>query len=336
MRPAETAALAAVGLLALAGVALTLREAPPPDGDRPAAAGGEWNESERAVLALLGEDFGSFSAPRAPAGFEAAGLPGPERDGELSLRLGAGAYRTQCAQCHGPSGRADTPTAALLTPRPRDFGLGIVKFTSTVAGARARREDLERTLRDGLPYTGMSAFGRLREPTLGALVDFSLWALIRGEVAGGALAGVGAGEAPAAAYAAARAAAAAAWDPAAAPRVEVPDFDASDPAAIERGARLFADPRAGCAACHGAEGDGRGPAVWDGEHDRWLQQDAWGLPAQPRDLRRGHHHGGSAPEDLYRRIHAGVKGTPMPAHGGVLDQREIADLVAYLGSLVER
>ena len=59
----------------------------------------------------------------------------------------------------------------------------------------------------------------------------------------------------------------------------------------------------------------------------------WGFPAKPRDLRQGQWFGGDEPEDLYRRIHAGIKGTPMPAMGEVLTSDEIWDLVAYVESL---
>jgi len=29
-------------------------------------------------------------------------------------------YQTRCSPCHGPDGKADTPTAKALTPKPRD------------------------------------------------------------------------------------------------------------------------------------------------------------------------------------------------------------------------
>ncbi|MDA1259540.1 MAG: c-type cytochrome [Planctomycetota bacterium] len=335
MKTAEACAIGAVVLLALAGVSLTLIFAAP-DHEPSRAPETPFSNEERAVLNLLQADFGSFGAPRAPAGFELAGLPAASEDGNTVLRLGATAFRTQCLQCHGPTGRADTTTAAMLTPRPRDFSLGMVKYTSTVAGARARRGDLERTLREGLPSTAMSSFGRLREPTFGALVDYAMWILIRGELEYSARERARAGVDPQAAYSAARKEVLSAWDAANAPQVRVPEFDADDPEAARRGARLYADPAVGCATCHGADGSGRGPAVWDAERERWLLQDAWSFPAQPRDLRRAQYHGGGSPENLFRRIHAGVKGTPMPAHGDRLSDGEISDLVAHLRAIAER
>jgi mono/diheme cytochrome c family protein len=331
----EAVALAAVAMLAIAGVALSLRDAAPVE-VLDAAEGRALGAAEREVLALLDADFGGFAAPRAPDGGERLGLPAPGQAADQRLLYGARTFRTQCAQCHGTTGRADTSTAALLTPRPRDFGLGLVKFTSTAAGARARREDLERTLRDGIPYTAMSSFARLREPALGALADYTLWILVRGELVREARERLRGGAEPRTAYGEARAAVFAAWDAEAAQPLAAPAFDPDDPEAARRGAALYADPRSGCAACHGEDGGGRGPAVWDPARETWLLRDAWGFPAQPRDLRRAQYHGGAAPEDLYRRIHAGVKGTPMPAHGDLLTEREIADLVAWLRAAAKR
>lgn len=273
----DRAGLALVALGAAAGLWLLARgggeaaeaRQPPPSFADPAQA---------RLHDLLVADFGAPEAPRAPAGFEPTGLPAAGADGDARLAFGRGVWRTQCLHCHGAAGGADTPTAELLNPRPRDFGRGIVKFTSTAEGAPAVRADLERTVRDGLVSTAMSAFGRLPAPAVQAVVDYTLWLLVRG-------------------------------------------------------AALFLS--AGCATCHGADGGGRGPAAWDAAGERWLLTDAWGLPVQPRDLRKGQHRGGARAEDLHLRIHAGVKGTPMPAHGALLSEAQIWDLVAHLRGLAQ-
>jgi mono/diheme cytochrome c family protein len=64
------------------------------------------------------------------------------------------------------------------------------------------------------------------------------------------------------------------------------------------------------------------------------------LPPQlvrPRDFEEGVFRGGSDPEDLFRRIHQGIAGTPMPAAGsprpgvaGALSEEEIWQLVDYV------
>ena len=52
--------------------------------------------------------------------------------------------------------------------------------------------------------------------------------------------------------------------------------------------------------------------------------DVWDHPIKPRDLTSGVYRGGRRPLDIYRRIHAGIKGTPMPPFGAALKEEEIA------------
>ena len=47
------------------------------------------------------------------------------------------------------------PAAAVLDPYPRDFRNGLFKYTSTAGGAKPLREDLLRTLQQGIPGTAM-------------------------------------------------------------------------------------------------------------------------------------------------------------------------------------
>lgn len=321
--------LALVAAGALAGIALLLRgnradepEFAPP----PVFASAE----ARALSERLTILFGTPEAPLAPAGFPGSELPDPGEDGNAHLSFGRRVWRTQCLQCHGADGSANTGTAALLNPRPRDFSRGIVKFTSTVAGAPATRADLERTIRLGLPYTSMSGFDALPESSLQTVVDYAHWLLLRAEVWNLAALRLAAGETPESALDQAVKAASGARATGAALLVTVPPQPPISPASVARGAALFSDAAVGCAGCHGADGKGRGPLVWDPLAKTWLLQDAWGLPAQPRDLNAGQFHGGGAPADLYRRLHAGVKGTPMPAFGDRLTPEQLWDLIAYL------
>lgn len=76
---------------------------------------------------------------------------------------------------------------------------------------------------------------------------------------------------------------------------------------------------------------------------RWQQVAASLLPpqlARPRSLAEGVFHGGGRPIDLFRRIHQGIAGTPMPGHGpprpgaaGALSEAEIWQLVDFVRSL---
>ncbi len=92
---------------------------------------------------------------------------------------------------------------------------------------------------------------------------------------------------------------------------------------IDRGRELY---DRWCAACHGFEGDGHGPAA------------TWMLP-RPRDFTRGVYQirttaGGELPTDadLMRMIDEGMPGTSMPGWADALSRRDREALVAYLKS----
>ncbi len=109
---------------------------------------------------------------------------------------------------------------------------------------------------------------------------------------------------------------------------------------------------AACAKCHGKEGRGDGPQQ---DYDDWTKEwtlrigidpsdyDAQvpliargALPPRkisPRDFRQGEFRGGSAPEQIYRRIAVGIDGTPMPA--ATIPPEEIWHLVNFVRSLAE-
>ncbi len=119
---------------------------------------------------------------------------------------------------------------------------------------------------------------------------------------------------------------------------------------IAKGKTIFASELSACAKCHGPEGYGDGPTI---DYDDWTKD--WtlrinidpkdeaaqvpliargALPPRaivPRDFREGLYRGGGSPEQLYRRIAAGIDGTPMPAAS--IDANEIWHLVNYIRSL---
>ncbi|MFG0265484.1 MAG: c-type cytochrome [Rhodopirellula sp. JB055] len=132
-------------------------------------------------------------------------------------------------------------------------------------------------------------------------------------------------------------------------------------ASIARGAKLFSGPIANCAGCHGPEGRGGMPP---NDLDDWTKEftsrigitptdadavkpfrKAGALPPrtiEPRRLAGGVLRGGDDPETLFRRIHHGIAGTPMPgielnessAGGMGLSPGDVWDLVHYVQSLV--
>jgi len=91
-------------------------------------------------------------------------------------------YRRHCLHCHGVSGAGDGPTAPFLYPRPRDYRKGLFKFTSTPLGEKPTREDLRKTIRNGLHGTSMPAFEAQMTPfEIEQVVDYMIFLSMRGE-----------------------------------------------------------------------------------------------------------------------------------------------------------
>ncbi len=77
---------------------------------------------------------------------------------------------------------ATGPTAPFLYPLPRDYRKGIFKFTSTASGAKPQRDDLRRTIKNGLHGTSMPAFDALlTEPEIEQVIDYVMFLSMRGE-----------------------------------------------------------------------------------------------------------------------------------------------------------
>ena len=199
----------------------------------------------------------------------------PER-----LALGKQLFAKQCSPCHGAEGRGDGEAAYLLYPRPRNFRAGKFRMVSTWDGVPTD-DDLFQTITRGMPGSAMPSWAHLPEEHRWALVAYvkSL------------------SETPLEAKAAA--------PPPSVGKpgsglIAVPPEPAYDDRAKARAVTLFRD---GCASCHGATAHGDGVAV---------QTDDAGLPIRPRDLTTGVFKGSPEPESLYRRIVAGMPGSPMP------------------------
>lgn len=223
------------------------------------------------------------------------------------LKLGAQVYRRNCEQCHGVSGDGNGQAAEYLTPRPRDYRRGIFKFTSTAYGSKPLRDDILRTVTRGITGTSMPSFRRLPKRELEAVVDYVLALTHRGELetllidqaqnegeitdeAATDLANIVLQQ----------------WKSAeenvVEPLSKMPPISAET---IAAGAAAF--QKRECFKCHGR--DGRGGLAGGIE----VGVDAWGRKAAAADLTSGMLHGGQLPLDVYRRIHAGINGTPMPA-----------------------
>ncbi|MGD9645205.1 MAG: cytochrome c [Pirellulales bacterium] len=236
--------------------------------------------------------------------------------GELKLnehlRRGAEVYRKNCQQCHGPSGDGAGPAAIYLSPKPRDYRKGIFKFTSTGYGNKPRRADLLRTVTHGVTGTSMPSFARLEKKDLEAVIDYVLVLTHRGELE--TLLAVQAdseGELTDEAVEELAQSIVDQWNSAdeevVEPATKMPPFS---PETVAQGEAIF--QKRECFKCHGR--DGRGGLAGGIE----VGVDAWGQKTAAADLTSGMLHGGNLPIDVYRRIYAGINGTPMPAFKDVL------------------
>ena len=292
---------------------------------------------------------------------------GPEK---IDHAGGYALYRRNCLHCHGVTGAGDGPTAPFVFPLPRDFRQGLFKFTSTPNGARPDRDDLRRTIRDGLHGTSMPAFEALLTPAeIEQVVDYVVFLSLRGETE---LALIEEGfvaddsdedaleddivqELVQGVFSK--------WEDAGESVVDPPsERTASSPESIVRGRDLFlgrTNEKLECAGGHGPRGKGDGPSFMDlkvfnkvvfgGDPSRmprrvaeldaptqelWKQKlDGWGNPLRPADLTLGYYKGGRRPLDLYWRIAKGITGTQMPAHYPGVNDAQIWDLVNFVLAL---
>jgi mono/diheme cytochrome c family protein len=199
------------------------------------------------------------------------------------LALGKDTFEKECAACHGPAGDGEGDAAYLLYPRPRDFTSGQLRLISTWDGVPTD-DDLFRTISRGMPGSAMPSWAHLPEETRWGLVhyvkSFSRWPLtVQAPRDPDAFGSGGAGVVP------------------------IPPEPVYDEAAQARARELFTK---GCAPCHGATGRGDGIQA---------QVDSKGYPTRPRDLTLGVFKGSPEPAELYRRIVAGLPGSPMPQSG---------------------
>ncbi len=222
------------------------------------------------------------------------------------LELGRTTYEKKCAACHGKEGLGDGEAAYLLYPKPRDFVAARYRLVSTWDGIPTD-DDLYNTIGRGMPGSAMPSWAHLSEDTRWGLVHYIKTLAEYPFVVGPAAEPMAAGGTGTGIIAA-------------------PPEPPYNRAAQARAATLFQE---GCAGCHGTTGRGDGPVE---------QIDAEGYPTQPRDLTLGIFKGTPTGENLYRRIVAGLPGTPMPmsnwAHGD--DAWHLAHYVMSMSSERER
>jgi mono/diheme cytochrome c family protein len=292
-----------------------------------------------------------FGTPDEPFAFPESGLD----VARLKFAAGAvssdaagsshGLYRQHCAHCHGISGDGLGPTAMFLNPYPRDYRTGEFKAKSTLLTARPTKADLDRLLKEGVPGTSMPSFVLLPQAEIDALVEYVKYLSMRGQVERQLILDLADDEE----LALNReylvdtnlTGAAQAWAEADSAIISpAPPPDVSLEESIALGRELFQGAQANCVKCHGtlALGDGQTDDFdnWSKNTKAFFEQtkkvEAADIPhlsladfqavgalpirnIKPRNLRMGIFRFGRRPLDIYRRIHTGIAGTPMPGVG---------------------
>jgi mono/diheme cytochrome c family protein len=276
-------------------------------------------------------------------------------------------YRKHCLHCHGVSGAGDGPTSTFLYPRPRDYRKGIFKFTSTTTGAKPSRDDLRKTIRNGLHGTSMPSFEALmNDAEIEQVLDYMIFLTLRGETelalideasATGELTTETALDVAKSVFAK--------WKAAETQVVNPPVARlASTRESVLRGRELFlglnkTGNKIDCTSCHGPQAVGNGPSfvgqevfndvVFGGDpstmperlakyddktKELWKNSlDDWGNPIRPANLNRGVYKGGRRPIDLYWRIAKGINGAKMPAHHPTIEPERVWDVVNFVLAL---
>jgi mono/diheme cytochrome c family protein len=191
------------------------------------------------------------------------------------LNSGKKVYDQQCAPCHGLDGRGEGTAAYLLYPRPRDFVGSQYRLVSTWERVPTD-EDLYYTISRGIPGSAMPSWSHLPEESRWALVHYIKSFAAKPLQASTSESTGGKGV------------------------VKVPPEPAYNAEAQTRANMMFVQA---CAPCHGLTGKGDGVQQ---------QFDDKGYPTRPRDLTQGIFKGGPEPQQIYRRIIAGLPGSPMP------------------------
>jgi mono/diheme cytochrome c family protein len=341
-------------------------------------------EVQDAVAALFGPDPAHMKVPQGsglPAGGRHLASHVEETPGQIKLvkmipkggsaadavkqEGGYGLYRKHCLHCHGVSGAGDGPTSAFLFPRPRDYRAGKFKFTSTISQHKPARDDLRRTIRNGLHGTSMPAFEALMSNAeIEQVIDYMTFLSMRGETELSLIEEAAtSAELPKEAIADVVGLVFKKWKDAE-HEVENPPVDRTPPTreSVLRGRELFLGKtthRLECTGCHGAQAVGNGPSMVamdvfnnvvfggnpsamgerlarydDKTKELWKNSlDEWGNPLRPANLNRGVYKGGRRPIDIYWRIAKGINGAKMPAHYPAVDPEKIWDIVNFVLAL---
>ena len=246
---------------------------------------------------------------------------------DASLARGGLHYRRWCIHCHGESGAGDGAQAAQAGSPPRDYRQGIFKFVSAAPQSaspkrgergKPRKDDLKRTIRNGLDGSIMPGFPTLGDGELDDLIGYVVHLSVRGEAEFETMAKAMkpgdddpdfVGKELERLFAAKQLTVLANWGKAEASPIPVPPENCANESerfkSAVRGWKGFND--AGCAACHANYG-----------RDPQFKYDLWGTVVMPRNLTLGVYRGGRDGPALYARLYGGIYPSGMNEHKQLL------------------
>jgi cytochrome c oxidase cbb3-type subunit I/II len=210
------------------------------------------------------------------------------------LALGRQTYQSRCIGCHGPKGDGNGAAATFLSPKPRDFTLGVFKFRTTPSGSLPTDGDLYRTITRGVRWTAMPTWHELSDKERLAVAGYIKTFSKRFKE-----------ETPE-------------------PPLLIGEPPKATPDLVARGKDLYV--KAKCFQCHGPGGKGDGPSADE-------LKDLAGFPIRPADFTRGQFKGGSSAPDIFRTMSLGLDGTPMPSFADSMSEPERWAISYYVLSL---
>ena len=232
----------------------------------------------------------------APVEKTAQESPAGTENRELDEAAVEAIYRKRCAVCHGVDGDGEGPAADRLYPRPRDFTLALFKYKTTDANTEfPSDDDLRKTIRDGLPGTGMPGWkSLLSDAEIDALIykikQFGEWEEEEIE-----------------------------YTP-----IEMGTKPEPTPELLARGREQFVKA---CVQCHGDKGRGN---VTSGKK----LKDDLGNRIWPRNLTRPETwRYTTTADEVFQRLSTGIPGTPMPEHATTMSLEDRWAIAQYVMTL---
>ncbi len=220
--------------------------------------------------------------------------PGQEKD---LLRLGSTVYKHMCVHCHGDDGNGGGKAMAYLYPWPRDFRQGVFKYRTTPIGSIPLDEDIQRTIRRGVPGTAMPAWeDALTKAEISGVVEYIKTFSKKFER-----------EKPKEA-------------------IKIPFVPASTAESVEKGRKVYQEMR--CSQCHGTDLKGDGPIAAE-LYDIWDHRVFIYDLTNPNAYKFGFNK-----KDLFLILTTGIGGTPMKSYNHLTDE-ERWDLSSYIESKIK-